>query len=152
MFYWLFLGTSYIIPGCKDFLPIFSSKIFIVLNGLFCKCQLDPVSWWCFSFGLACLWSRFEFIGLCLLPNLGSFQQLFLQMFVQHYALSPVLLGLWWWYAYWKFCCPIGSWGFVHIFFVLVRLDYFCHPVLKFTDFPLCVSYPFFYWFHPLRY
>ena len=68
--------------------------------------------------------------------NMGSFQPLFLQIFLPHQTLSPFLLGLF------KstnvpFCCfPTGPWGSVHlkpfIFFPLCWLDNFYWFIFKY--------------------
>lgn len=90
-----------------------------------------------------------KFVGFCLSPSLGSFQQLCLQIFLQH-----VLFIL----SSWDyndisitFCyCPPGSWRSVlsffhflggdHLFFpsLLFRLNNFYLSILKLLDCLLC--------------
>lgn len=94
------------------------------------------------------------YIFLCLLPNLGSFQPLFLVILFQFHSLSTFLLGLHW-CNWWIFCyCPKVSWNSVlyyyyyySIFSLLSRLGKLCCYVFESIDFYSLLS-PLYYWIH----
>ena len=92
------------------------------------------------------------YIFLCLLPNLGSFQPLFLVILFQFHSLSTFLLGLHW-CNWWLFCyCPKVSWNSVlyyyySIFSLLSRLGKLCCYVFESIDFYSLLS-PLYYWIH----
>ena len=94
------------------------------------------------------------YIFLCLLPNLGNFQLLFLVILFQFHSLSILRLGLHW-CNWWIFCyCPKVSWNSVlyyyyyySIFSLLSRLGKLCCYVFESIDFYSLLS-PLYYWIH----
>lgn len=72
-----------------------------------------------FILSLSCL-EFAQFPGCMSFTIFWKFQPLFLQIFFYLHILLTLFLRLQW-CKYWIFCyCPIGSWGFVHVFSVYV--------------------------------